>query len=67
MLFFLDLADADLVKGIDLMAESNHYLTLENEVIELYLQRMNPHLLVGKICGVKVLCSVSPDVFKSAP
>jgi hypothetical protein len=44
---FVELADADLLKGIDLMIASNHYLALENEVIEIYLQRMNPDLLLG--------------------
>ena len=54
--FFKALEDADLLKGTDLMITSNHYLTLENEVIEIYLQRMNPDLLVGKIHSVEVLC-----------
>jgi hypothetical protein len=45
-----------MLKGIDLMITSNHYLALENEVIEIYLQRMNPDLLVGKIHIVEVLC-----------
>jgi hypothetical protein len=53
---FLELADADLLKGTDLMITSNHYLALENEVIEIYLQRMNPDLLVGKIYSVEVFC-----------
>jgi hypothetical protein len=56
MYIFLELADADLLKGTDLMITSNHYLALENEVIEVYLQRVNPDLLVGKIHSVEVLC-----------
>jgi hypothetical protein len=36
------------------MITSNQYLALENEVIEIYLQRMNPDLLVGKILNVEV-------------
>jgi hypothetical protein len=52
----VELADAELLKGIDLMIASNHYLALENEVIEMYLQRMNPDLLVGKVHIVEVLC-----------
>jgi hypothetical protein len=52
----VELADADLLKGIGLMSASNHYLALENEVIEIYLQRMSPDLLVGKIHSVKILC-----------
>jgi 2',3'-cyclic-nucleotide 2'-phosphodiesterase (5'-nucleotidase family) len=44
------------VKGIDLMTASNHYLALENEVIEMYLQRMNPDLLVGNVYDIRVIC-----------
>ena len=50
--FFLELADADLLNRTDLMITSNHYFALENEVIEIYLQRMNPDLHVGKIHSV---------------
>ncbi|XP_069704876.1 cilia- and flagella-associated protein 263 [Periplaneta americana] len=42
-----ELADADLLRGIDLLTASNRYLALENEVLELYLQRMDPDLLAG--------------------
>ncbi|XP_033608356.1 coiled-coil domain-containing protein 113-like isoform X2 [Cryptotermes secundus] len=35
------------MKAIDLMTTANHYLALENEVIETYLQRMSPELLTG--------------------
>jgi hypothetical protein len=48
-LFFIELADADLMKGIELMTKANHYLALENEVIEIYLQKKSPELLIGKI------------------
>jgi hypothetical protein len=51
------LADADLMKGIKLMTIANHYLALENEVVEMYLQRMNPELLTGKLHDVKMLSS----------
>lgn len=56
--FFLELADADLLNRTDLMITSNHYLALENEVIEMYLQRINPDLLVGKIHSGQVFCVV---------
>jgi hypothetical protein len=54
-LFLTELADADLMKGIELMTTANHYLALENEVIETYLQRMSPELLTGKLHDVKIL------------
>lgn len=54
-LFLTELADADLMKGIDLMTTTNHYLALENEVIETYLRRMSPELLTGKLHDVNIL------------
>jgi hypothetical protein len=54
-LFLTELADAELMKGIELMTTANHYLALENEVIETYLQRMSPELLTGKLHDVKIL------------
>jgi hypothetical protein len=54
-LFLTELADADLMKGIELMTTANHYLALENEVMETYLQRMSPELLTRKLHDVKIL------------
>jgi hypothetical protein len=54
-LFLIVLADADLMKGIELMTTANHYLALENEVIEIHLQRMSPELLTGKLHDEKIV------------
>jgi hypothetical protein len=63
-LFLIVLADADLMKGIKLMTTANHYLALENEVIEMYLQRMNPELLTGKLHDVKMLSYLQVNLMK---
>jgi hypothetical protein len=57
-LFLTELADADLMKGIELITTANHFLALENEVIEKYLQRMSPEMLTGKLHNVKILSCV---------